>query len=61
MLWETLRNVLSKQPDSFMRKNHVYLLTSDPRTGHLVKVYVELKKDAKGRPYLVKDSKRNKH
>lgn len=60
MLWQTLQNILGKQPDSFMRKNHVYLLTNDPKTGHLRKVYVELKKDAKGRPYLIEDNNKRK-
>lgn len=54
MLWSTLFNKIGKQPLSFTRHNHVYALIGNPETYKLEKVWLDIKYDAKGLPYLVR-------
>ena len=58
MLYSSLHNKIGKQAIRYTQHNHVYALLENPRTGKLEKVYLILKYDAKGQPYLVKDVSR---
>lgn len=48
MLWDTLYNRIGKQPLSFTQHNHIRAVIDDKE------IFLDLKYDAKGRPYLVK-------
>lgn len=58
MLWVTLFNKIGKQQMRHMQKNHVYALLNNPKTHETEKVFLTLKYDASGHPYLVKEEKR---
>ncbi len=58
MLWVTLFNKIGKQQMRHMQKNHVYALLNNPKTHETEKVYLALKYDASGHPYLVKEEKK---
>ena len=51
MLWTTLHNRISRQPLAFTAHNHVEAVIDDKR------IRLELKYDAKGRPYFVKSDR----
>ena len=53
MLWSTLFNKIGKQPLSFTQHNHVYALMENPETHKFEKVWLDIKYDEKGLPYLV--------
>lgn len=53
MLWKTLFNRIGKQPLKFTQHNHVYALLENPATHRMEKVWLELKYDAYGHPYLI--------
>lgn len=48
MLWSSLYNAISRQPLSFTRHHHVKAIIN----GKVL--YLGIKYDAKGRPYLIK-------
>lgn len=60
MLWSTLFNRIGKQPLRFTQHNHVYALLENPETYKLEKIWLDIKYDAKGQPYLVKTEPRDK-
>lgn len=53
MLWSTLFNKIGKQPLSFTQHNHVYALLENPETHKPETVWLDIKYDEKGLPYLV--------
>ena len=57
MLWSTLWRKIGKQPLSFSQHNHVYAVLLNEYSGKYEKVYLNIKYDAKGHPYLVKAEK----
>lgn len=63
MLWSTLFHKIGKQQLKFTQHNHVHALLENPKTHELEKVYLDLKYDSSGHPYLVKrkDNSENKH
>lgn len=54
MLLRTLKNRLAALPSSSLDRRHAYFAYTDPRTGRPDKVYLDTKRDAKGRLYFVK-------
>lgn len=52
MLWRTLYTRIGNQPLSFTRHNHVRAVIDDKE------IFLDLKYDAKGRPYLIKRTER---
>lgn len=59
MLWVTLLNKIGKQPLSFTQHNHVYALLYNEQLGRMEQVAMDVKYDAKGRPYLCKAVDKN--
>ena len=57
MLWVTLFHKIGKQQLKFTQHNHVYALLENPKTHEVEKVYLNLKYDASGHPYFIRDSK----
>lgn len=57
MLWATLFHKIGKQQLKFTQHNHVYALLENPKTHEVEKVYLNLKYDASGHPYFIRDSK----
>lgn len=55
MLWATLFHKIGKQQLKFTQHNHVYALLENPKTYEVEKVYLNLKYDASGHPYFVRD------
>lgn len=55
MLWVTLFHKIGKQQLKFTQHNHVYALLENPKTHEVEKVYLNLKYDASGHPYFVRD------
>lgn len=55
MLWSTLFTRIGKQPLHITQHHHVYALLNDPKTNKTRKVWLCLKYDNAGRPYLVED------
>ena len=55
MLWSTLFHKIGKQPIKDMQKHHVFAVLENPKTHRTEKVYLLLKSDAAGHPYLVQD------
>lgn len=55
MLWSTLFHKIGKQQLKFTQHNHVYALLENPKTHEVEKVYLNLKYDASGHPYFVRD------
>lgn len=55
MLWSTLFNHIGRQPMRITNHPHVYALINDPKTHDTHKVWLCLKYDKAGRPYLVED------
>ena len=53
MLWSTLYRKLGKQPMKTTQHYHVHALLANPKTHRMEKVYLDLKFDASGHPYLV--------
>lgn len=67
MLWSTLFHKIGKQPLKVTQHSHVYALLCNPKTHEMEKVWLELKYDASGHPYLIKQrddyphNKKRKH
>ena len=59
MLWVTLFNKIGKQQMRYMQRNHVYALLNNPKTHETEKVYLALKYDTSGHPFLIKEEKRH--
>lgn len=57
MLWVTLFHKIGKQQLKFTQHNHVYALLENPKTHEVEKVYLNLKYDASGHPYFIRDHK----
>lgn len=57
MLWSTLFHRIGKQPLRITQHKHVYALLENPKTHLWERVYLELKYDNNGVPYLVRSSK----
>lgn len=57
MLWSTLFHRIGKQPLRITQHKHVYALLDNPKTHQLEHVYLELKYDNSGAPYLVRSPK----
>lgn len=57
MLWSTLFNRIGKQPLKTTQHNHVYAVLENPKTHITERVYLELKYDTSGKPYLVRANK----
>lgn len=55
MLWVTLFHKIEKQQLKFTQHNHVYALLENPKTHEVEKVYLNLKYDASGHPYFIRD------
>lgn len=60
MLWETLKHRMDILPGKSLRDRHVYALLQNPNTHLMEKVYLDLKFDVKGQPYLVKSHDQHK-
>lgn len=58
MLWNTLYNRIGKKSVAISGKQHVHMLSTDPKTGNSVITFLELRHDVCGNPYLVKSDKR---
>ena len=58
MLCSTLFHKIGKQPIKDMQKHHVFAVLENPKTHRTEKVYLLLKSDAAGHPYLVQDFSR---
>lgn len=58
MLWNTLYNRIGKKSAAISGKQHVHMLSMDPKTGNQVITFLELRHDVCGNPYLVKSDKR---
>lgn len=56
MLWITLFNKLNKTALTIANKQHVHASLYNPATGRYELVFLTLKHDAHGRPYLVQDN-----
>jgi len=52
MLWSTLFERIGKQRLSFTQHNHVYALIENPETHKPEKVWLTIRYDVKGLPYL---------
>lgn len=59
MLWSTLFDKIGKQTIKYTRQNQVYALLENANTGQLEQVFLTIKYDAKGRPYLVRECIKN--
>lgn len=60
MLWSTLFHKIGKQSIKDMQKYHVFAVLENPKTHRTEKVYLLLKIDAAGHPYLVQDFSKSK-
>lgn len=54
MLWSTLFHKIGKQQLKFTQHHHVYALLENPKTHEIEKVYLDIKYDASGHPYFIK-------
>lgn len=61
MLWSTLFHKIGNQQMKFTQHNHVYALLTNSQTHRMEKVYLELKYDAYGHPYLIQSQKNNQY
>lgn len=60
MLWSTLFHKIGKQPMKWSNHNHVYAVLHNPKTHEMERMYLCLKYDASGRPYLIQDHRHEK-
>lgn len=59
MLWSTLFHKIGRQPLKYSQHNHVFAILENPKTHKTEKVYLCLKYDNQGHPYLVRDYERH--
>lgn len=57
MRWSTLFNQLGHQPLRITQKKNVHAVLWNPKTHNYEKVFLMLRFDNYGQPYLVKDEK----
>ena len=57
MLWSTMLSKIGRMPMSIANHQHVHARLYNPNTGKLDVVFLDIKYDAHGNPYLIQDPK----